>query len=449
MPDDLTLIGSELSGFYAQLLAVAVGLALALDLRHDLLRLVRARNVVLGGYLSWYLLEALMIPEALTVGYTQAEYDFGILLLSISISCFLLGYHKLPPYRRIDSMAIRLSLLEQPRHLWAVTVSAAFIGLAPVLYYGGLNLISTVRGFMGMRRTWGGSIGRAQFGQVRDAMLMLELFLIGLAGLATVYALRRDQPIWKRCFAALVVTYALLRAYGSGTRSSLIITLIPIAMAVVWRLPLHYRRRLILLMVPLGFVFYEYSVAVVAGREQGVLAWGAETQYVGFEMFRELLFITKYFPDTYDFVWGESYIAELVNPFPRFLWEGKPPRFGVTYAAIVAPGSVGTGYTAAYGIVGEMYMNFGIAGILLVSAVGGWICRTWDRLGEVAFQYITVMTFYAMGLAGFFVIGRSFTFPVFYQAIFVFLAVIVVTQKEYSQRMAAWRAGGPITPQRS
>ncbi len=443
------MLGAELSGFYAQLLAVVVGLALALDLRHDLLRIVSARNVVLCGYLSWYLLEALIIPEALNLGYTQSEYDFGVFLLGLSITCFLLGYHKLPPTRAIDSMAIRLSLLEQPRHLWAVTVSAALIGLAPVLYYGGLNLIDTVRGFMGMHRSWGGGIGRAQFGQVRDAMLMLELFLIGLAGLATVYALRRDEPAWKRTFAALVVTYAVLRAYGTGTRSSLLITAIPIAMAVVWRLPLHYRRRLILLMVPLGFLFYEYSIAVVAGRERGILAWGAETQYVGFEMFRELLFITKYFPGSYEFVWGQSYIAELVNPIPRFLWESKPPRFGVTYAAIVAPGSVGTGYTAAYGIVGEMYMNFGIVGILLVSTVGGWICRTWDRLGEVAFQYITVMTFYAMGLAGFFVIGRSFTFPVFYQAIFVFLAVIVVTQREYTQHLAASRAGGEIAPQRS
>jgi oligosaccharide repeat unit polymerase len=430
------VIGSDLSPLFAQVLAVGVLFALYLDVRRDLLRLVTARSVVLVGYLSWFLLEALIVPTYLSQTYTQEQYDFAAFLLGLSIASFLIGYHYLRPLAQIDAMALRLSILEEPRYLWSVTLVAASIGLAPVLYYGGWDLIDTVRGFLGMRQTWGGAIGRAQYGGFRDAMLMLEIFLLGLAGLAAVYALRRDQPAWKRIVALLVVAYSFLRAYGSGTRSSLLITAIPILAAVTWKFPVHWRRRLLILALPASLLFYEFSVAVVAGRNEGTLAWGADVDYVGFEMFRELVFISTHFPESYDFVWGRSYLAELVNPIPRFLWADKPARFGIEYAQLVAPGA--EGYTVSYGIVGEMFMNFGTFGVIVISLIGGWLCRTWDRLAAVAFERITVMAFYAMGLAALFVSGRSFTFAVFYQTIFIFFAVTVVTQRRYRLLRQGW-----------
>jgi len=405
-----------------------VAILILVDFKADPLNIIKAKTVVFFAFIGWFLFEALVVPTYVSVTFSQAEYDYGVFCLFLSLVGFIVGYQLFLPWRGIYGVAGRLRILEQPEYLWKVTLIAAVIGFTPVIYYGGVDVLNTVRGFLGIRTSWGGGISRSQYGGFRDAMLMFELFALSLSGLATVYVLRSDQPLPKRMFALAIVLYSCLRAYGSGTRSAILIAVIPILLAIAWQFSPEIRRKLMMFSLPLGFLVYEFSIAMVAGRNQGVLEWGADVSYVGYEMFRELLYIIRTFPEQVDYLWGQSYFAEIVNPIPRFLWEEKPARFGVFYADLVAPEMSGTGFTASYGLIGEMYMNFGVLGIPVLSIVGGWMCRSWDEMFHLAVDSISVMTFFAMGLGVIFILGRSFSFPEFYQMIFLYFAIYFTTR---------------------
>jgi hypothetical protein len=58
----------------------------------------------------------------------------------------------------------------------------------------------------------------------------------------------------------------------------------------------------------------------------------SEAKHAGLNMFEELAWIKNFLDrGTYAVNWGQRYCAELVNPIPRGLWQGKP-LFEIDYA---------------------------------------------------------------------------------------------------------------------
>jgi oligosaccharide repeat unit polymerase len=195
------------------------------------------------------------------------------------------------------------------------------------------------------------------------------------------------------------------------------------------------QRKVILAALLASPAIYLFMAAMVVSRGTGEfsLESARHAKYVGNEMFQELAFITANVPSKeVGYLWGESYIVQLVNPIPRFLWPGKPRLdSGIMMAKLkgeVDKRSGETYLTRSPGLIGEMYFNFGLPGIALLSFFGGWLVRGWDNMAERYSSSLPTMILYYMGLATLFIMGRSFSMEMLYGILFLMVGVWLVTK---------------------
>jgi hypothetical protein len=396
----------------AAALTAALALAVLADVRRDVRRLLRGRNVVLLGLFAWYLLEALQRPKVLAA-FPQAHYHFGLALVALAGVCFLLGYHRTRGCAALGRLGNRVSNLEDRGRLWKLVVVGAAIGFAPILYFTGGDLVEAVRGMLQMRKTWGGVLGRGRYGDARAALLQLEMFVNAVGPFAFLLLLDRRVPWPRRVACAAIAVWPLLRAYGTGTRSALLAAVLPVLVIIYFKARPAVQRRLVVGALLAAPVVYTFMAAMVISRGSGELSWDAarKADYVGNEMFRELLFISDRVPGSAEYQLGYSYYVQLVNPVPRFLWPDKPTLdTGLLMARLYGAYDRRTGeafLTVSPGILGEMYLNFGVLGIAALSFFGGWLVRGWDLLPERYGGSLVVMIYYVAGLAVLFNTGRS------------------------------------------
>jgi hypothetical protein len=271
-----------------------------------------------------------------------------------------------------------------------------------------------VEGMLGQRATWGGLLGRGRYGDARAAFLMIEMFIGGVAPFAAILLFSRGSTVVQRFFCGLVVIWPMLRGYGSGTRSTLIIAVgCSVAAVFYWKATHTWRKRAIYTGLACLPLFYALMAAIVASRGSGMFSWegNEKADYVGNEMFRELLFITSKVPAEVDYQYGYSYYVQLVNPIPRFLWPDKPTLdagilLANMYGAVDARGEASL--TISPGLIGEMHLNFGVFGIFLLSLFGGWLVKGWDGIPLLYSHSLPTMMFYSGGLGILFVMGRGF-----------------------------------------
>src|SRR5207253_1716121 len=105
----------------------------------------------------------------------------------------------------------------------------------------------------------------------------------------------------------LVVIWPILRGFGSGTRSSLIIAVCcSVAAVFYWKATPVWRKRMIYAVLMCTPLLYGLMAAIVMSRDSGTFSWesGGKADYVGNEMFRELLFITSKVPADVDYQYG-------------------------------------------------------------------------------------------------------------------------------------------------
>lgn len=410
-------------------LATALLLAAILrDIRSDVRRIVSARNTVLIGLFAWYLLEALQAgPEVAKHG--SGAYLAALGLVILGGVCFLIGYGR-GRGAWFDGLGQRFARLENWSILADTLMIGALLGSIPIVLYALADPAETLRGLIAERHGWRGTLGRPALGDFRASVLMLENFLFGVAMVALLILGHRRRTLAMVGLAVAVVGWYLVRSYGTGSRSLVFQALLLPAAWVYWRAGPHRQRQLILAAIPCALAFYWFSGALAEGRGQGRLELAHWPEYVGHEMFRETLFILDEVPARRPYMYGETFVVELLNPIPRFLWEGKPLGFGIVYAHWYGEDPLQGGPTLSPGILGEMYVNFGVFGIAALSMFAGVLCRAWDRLGPQYTDSLPVLMCYAVGLGCFLMMGRSFSLRLFYPVIATLVCIALATRRE-------------------
>jgi hypothetical protein len=408
----------DISAIPACLVTLFVALAVWADIRADPCRLVSGRNVVLCSIGAWYLLEALMLPDGLRV-YNQAQYNLGLVYITLAIAGFLLGYHRTKGCSYFPALAEKITFFDDEKWLWRLVIVGTVVGFTPVVYFVGTDFQEAFEGIMGMRATWGGVLGRARYGDAQAVFLTLEVFISGVAPFAAIVLFSRSSSLVQRLICGLVLVWPMLRAFGAGTRSPLITSVGVLLAVIYWKVTPVVRKK----MIYAGFVctplIYGLMAAIVMSRTAGTFSWEdrEKAEGVGNEMFRELLFISAKVPDETDYQYGYSYYVQLVNPIPRFLWPDKP-KLGTDllianmYGAVNADGEAYL--TISPGLIGEMYLNFSWPGIILLSAFGGWLVKGWDLIPRPFAHSLPALMFFSGGLGVLFIMGRSFTMNMFY-----------------------------------
>jgi oligosaccharide repeat unit polymerase len=283
-----------------------------------------------------------------------------------------------------------------------------------------------------MRKGWGGLLSRGRYGDFRAAMLQLEYFIRGVSPFAFILLLDRRSTLSQKALCALTAFWPVIRAYGSGTRSALIVAVLPLLAVIYYRCTPHWQKLLIYLGIASTPFVYFLMAAIVASRNSGQLdlAKGSNVVYVGNEMLQELAYVIDNVPERCDYQLGYSYYVQIVNPIPRFLWPGKPAiDSGLLMAQLKGEvNQTGEAYlTNSPGLLGEMYLNFGGWGILVLSFFGGWLVRGWDHIPLRHGSSLPTMILYCCGLALLFVIGRSFNATAFYALLFLYVGLFIVT----------------------
>jgi oligosaccharide repeat unit polymerase len=427
MPDSLNIFSSIVA-------AMLLFATLVVDVRHDLRRLISGRSVVLLGIASWFLLEAIKLSPEVSI-YSQSQYDFGVLCVVLATLSFLGGYHLTSGWKGFEAAAAKVCILDDHRILWRLVALCTAIGFAPILVYSGLQIYDLLHGILGMRETWGGLIGRGRYGGFREAMLQLENLITGIAPFAVILFLdRRSTPLY-RIVCATVVIWTILRAYGSGTRGSLLLSVLPLVAVVYCRARPRTQRVVLVAGICATPIVYAAMAAMVESRNSGTFSWEARNKatYVGNEMFQELLYMTTKVPESVPYRMGGSYIVQLCSPVPRFLWPGKPSLdTGIQLAELRGEVDPRTGqayYTRCAGLLGEMYLNFGLPGIVVLSVFGGWLVRGWDWIPKRFSKSLPTMMFYLAGLGALFFQGRGFSIQTLYPLGFFFVAVCFLSYR--------------------
>jgi oligosaccharide repeat unit polymerase len=422
----------------AIVIAVIVAACLVYDVRRNLYRILLGRSVVLVSVLYWYLLEAIQVPEALQ-NYTPSENYFGLFCVVLSACVFLAAYHA-SSLNMFAGLGRRLFVLDDPRVLWRMMLAGMAIGFGSLLIYVDFNVFAFFEGLTGMTRRWTGSLARERYGSWSTILYEMQMFLQAVIPLAVCLAAMRRAPWFQRSVAGLFVAWMAVRTLFTGTRASLVPIALCLAAAFFWRAGPRLRKGLVFVGVPVALVgAVLLSAIIVAGRNQGRFDVGAATttDYVGYEMYRELLFIIRSERDGLPLERGMTYFTQLVNPIPRAIWPNKP----VADAGLIMARAYGAldrygepTMTASPGFLGEAYLNFGFLGILIVPAVAGVIVRAWDRLLPIASNSLPAFMVYAVGLATMYESGRSFNMSAFYGLLALFVLLILFEQLGWTDR---------------
>jgi oligosaccharide repeat unit polymerase len=438
---------AEHSSFPGLILVISLCFLIAQDCSKGIGRLVSARNVFLLTIFAWYGLEGSLVPDKLNL-YSSSEFLIGLSYVAMSVVAFLVGYSQTRA-RFFDTAFSRLARIDRPSVVFVVFLFALCIGFLPLVVLSKGNLLLILQDAFVPARRWSGPFQRGRFGGARDAFLELQMFLRAALPLAAAILFEKRQSSFCKAIAFMFSCYMISKAVNDGTRSKVVEVFLPFAGAIYWRLPRRLKRIALILGLPVLIVLgLLWSAATVLGRNEGTLKWedAASAEYVGFEMFRELLYLARAVPEHTGYQYGFTYYVQLVNPIPRALWPGKPVGdAGLVLAEM--QGQINNGrvaMTVAPGLLGEMYWNFGLLGIIGLSAVLGSVAKAWDRARAMASESLLTFTVYAAGLALIFVTGRSFNMNIMYGMLSLYSLLILFGQRRIPSRQAIHSGAHPL-----
>lgn len=185
---------------------------------------------------------------------------------------------------------------------------------------------------------------------------------------------------------AAVLALALASAvYPFFTSSRLTIMLMILRAIIIWMcIRGEPRPRSVAAVVAVGFLIISPMLAL----RRGASDWesvGAELSparlveaTVGGRHFLDLsktAHVLAAVPDEIDYQYGQTLVTWLVAPVPRELWPAKPPvNVGKLLGPALFESSPGSGVPP--GIVGELYLNFGLPGVFVGLLAFGLVLRS-------------------------------------------------------------------------
>lgn len=270
-------------------------------------------------------------------------------------------------------------------------------------------LLTTVVAIIFLQRQGGVIEHILSWGQTRHVAVGGEYYWIATVQIglyATLLWLILDQQAWRNPIFWLAMGVSLISTFlMTGSRSSVIVP------AILGLLGWMLRRRQIMF----GRLVYAGMIALVLlnilgnfrrSTWSGEIDWGALTSFSSGSSIsvNELVErttsrngttpILARVPNEVELLYGSSYLAVLVLPIPRGLWEDKPGgidgRVGNTFfnnVGGVPPGPVG-----------EAYWNFALPGVIVVFLIFGifhrWLAEAYRRYAAqpaMALPYIAAL----------------------------------------------------------
>ncbi|PYQ65601.1 MAG: hypothetical protein DMF54_10600 [Acidobacteria bacterium] len=312
----------------------------------------------------------------------------GLLMALAGLPLLLLGYYALPA-RSLRRFAARFPDWDERRAVIAagLLMLVGGVGLAQVFQSGNYFFVATT---IAQPSSDDSVVGFIQ-----------GLFFVGLTIMAIVaFRSNHRAAIWAVIVISLVCVVVLL---PTGRRYWLLYAGAAVA------IPYHFYRRpisvkvivvsllaIVFVLYPVGQVYRVVSVPVlnsgpsqVPGVLQGVaddLSRMTPAGYVDFSLTSAFgrvnyaLVLTRLeetYPQREPYLYGQTYLPAITILIPRSIWPDKPTfdfynRFGRA-TGILNPSDTGT--SVLYSSIGELYLNFGLIGLLVGMVLYGLLFK--------------------------------------------------------------------------
>ncbi|MEM7321450.1 MAG: O-antigen polymerase [Actinomycetota bacterium] len=367
-----------------------------------------------------------LIDSFFLLGEEPEYFLYPALLVSVGLTMMALSYVGVTGKRQ--SVAVNLGELQvSRRRLYGVTSFFAMMSFLSLILFiqgtGGFDFSS-----LSTKRTSINTIDVGNDSSLRTLGEVRYLSSLGVVGyLFLLAALLSKGRKLRRGEIALVSVFLLvnlLLPFYSSSRSD---TIVPILATVV--MLARYERKLnwrVVLVPALALLLIFNTMTDLRSDDSldpgSVLGVSVVTEFSdnialnrNFADFSKASHLIQRVPEDLDFRYGSTIAAFVVAPIPRSLWPSKPlisagPIIGQQiYKQRRAFGLSASGIPP--GFFGEMYWNFGTAGILLGSPLLGAALGLGNRWSKTR-QDIRAQVFYGAGLfstiSGFLAVGVGF-----------------------------------------
>lgn len=301
-------------------------------------------------------------------GYVSLTKTLGFIILSLLM--YYIGYYLFSSQKIIDSY---LSTLKECRGTWDKG-KVYFIGIVTILFVALLmgGFLAQYGGSAAYERVIKGGIGlfRGQGYLLASRFLVAPAFL----GSLIVYLEHRKKRIFETIFIVIFFAFTIIFMFITGRRVYLVGCLL--LTLVVW----NYKHkkiglRQISIFLLVSFIFSVFYVALVRGssyfdisntRTINVQVKNILTDVMSRGTLTELYTfgdIVNKFPERMNFQYGKTFLSLLTMPLPRSIFPNKLPEIGELFTRTFYPDYF---LITSFGIpaIGELYINFGVFGIL-------------------------------------------------------------------------------------
>lgn len=374
-------------------------------------------------YLLFFLLSLVTFASTLAIGTTDAGTAASILHVTLGGLAFLFDGGYRVTVRGIFSLAsagflgvpyvygwLGVYPLEQQHHSAALL---AFFALSTTLLVSSIRTSNNrrVRQPKYIHQLVDGSANPSTFLWLAIVMSLLSLILIGLGRLPrffvdpalfmsigassclAILSIRNNKRMLRIAAIGLIAVgvalYISMLFYGLGR-----IRLVSIYFFIIFIFSFYNPRRMFkLLTLCIAPVFMIWAGFYRGGAEEFdasiiMQAKGLHSVLAPFLTFADLLYAYDRLVDlgVTHYYMGETYLYGISYYWiPRALWPDKPLALGAMYAIWFTPELVEKGHTIAGSYLGEIFVNFGLSGLVLLPFLLGLLLRRIEqRLHQIS-----------------------------------------------------------------
>jgi oligosaccharide repeat unit polymerase len=350
------------------MLTAALLLPAILRLRHGRVQMaLRAENLLMVGLVYWLLLDVLQGAYELEVSQGAAQLAIATTGLAGAAIWFGANFRRVGVPRLVER---ELTAEWTPEWMFRAAVVCFALGMLAFLIPVGFD-VPELFSYFGQSR-WSAPWMRGQLGGIEAFWDHLQYFGYALPALYVAYA-RAKSPFTLKAIVllAMALLVVALLSQGGGRR----IVGVAVGAAILCWVTSAERIRpgaVAVVAVASGALLYLLQQILLfrgVGWFESIDAPETARIHVD-DNFLRLAQAIDIVPNEHPYVYFRQIVYVLVRPIPRLFWPGKPTDPGFDLSSVVG----GQGASLSMSMIGESYIAFGIAGVVLIALLFGLLC---------------------------------------------------------------------------
>ena len=277
----------------------------------------------------------------------------------------------------------------------------------------------------------GGLTGNGDLLESRKMLGVLSMFSYCLVGAWMLYFVYGKNKSLKVITFILTVFIYYIRGYRFII---IIFVLAPIVFVYLYKQKrpkfVTITAAVIVMIIFVGFVAAaRNSVRYGGGISNDMVNWDAALEQVkdNFRIYKTYYALVGYVPQETNYLHGQQIFLYTAFMFvPRIIWKSKPETSAGLYLIRDAISESAFLSGTAYPIIGEFYIEFGSAGVVIFMFLYGYLNKSWLNRYGLSYSKFDKIMYSILLLSNFQIVIRGYTPSNFYMVIFFVLPLLFI-----------------------